>query len=103
MQPARGRGSKCLTVRAESLVRRMLPARRMNRDPSLSSPDMARALAGQDPPIDIDLKGLKNALVGWGIGVVLLLVLLCRGVGGTSPRPVGVAPAQPSSPSAPAR
>ncbi len=75
----------------------------MNRDPSLSSPDMARALAGQDPPIDIDLNGLKTALVGWGVGVVLLLVLLSRGVGGTPPQPVGVAPAQSSSPSAPAR
>jgi len=58
---------------------------------------MARALAGQDPPIDIDLKGLKVALVGWGIGLVFLLILLSRGVGSTPSHQTGPAQADPPS------
>jgi len=75
----------------------------MNRDPSLSSPSIARVLAGQDPPHDIDLKGLKVALVGWGIGLVSLLFLLSRGVGATPSHQVGAAQAQPPGPSVTAR
>jgi len=69
----------------------------MTRDPSLSSPNIARVLAGQDPPIDIDSNGLKVALLGWGIGLVFLLVLLSRGVGSTPSHQTGPAQANPRS------
>ena len=69
----------------------------MNRDPTLSSPSIARVLAGQDPPIDIDLKSLKVALVGWSIGLVFLLILLARGVGATPSQQAGPAQAEPPS------
>ena len=46
------------------------------------SPSLARVLAGHDPELDIDWKGLKRAAVGWAIGLLLLLVLaLLMGVG----------------------
>ena len=81
----------------------MLSGWDMTRDPSLSSPNMARVLAGQDPTIEIDLKGLKVALLGWGIGLAFLLLLLVRGVGSTPSHHTGPAQAGPRSASSSTR
>ena len=58
------------------------------------SPSLARVLAGHDPELDIDWKGLKTAAVSWAIGLLLLLFLaLLTGAGeATVPQTEAAAP-----------